>query len=154
MNPLKRPTLALLLAAGTLVLANCTVNTPQARIAEHQGLYDSLPAKHQELVNQGRIDKGMSTAAVFLAWGNPKRKSEGYRHGATYKRWDYTRLQPVAHHSFFSYWGSGYGRHRHRYRYSGFGYSPSVEYVPYRSATVWFKKGVVDSWERVSPYQP
>jgi hypothetical protein len=30
-----------------------------------------------------------------------------------------------------------------------FGVAPQVDYVPYRTASVLFKRGLVDSWERV-----
>ncbi|NIP95295.1 MAG: hypothetical protein GWO24_18355, partial [Akkermansiaceae bacterium] len=65
---------------------------PQTRIDRNFGLYESLPAKHQKLVSEGRIAKGMSKPAVFLALGNPSRKVEGYQDDAGYERWDYTRL--------------------------------------------------------------
>ena len=141
-------TLALLATAtGCLATVSCTLGTPQARINRNPSLYDSLPDNHRELVNQGRIAEGMSQSAVHLALGPPNRKIQGFRDDASFERWDYTRLQPHFHHSFHSYQGlSSYGD-----RYHGFGFFPAVGYLPYRSASVTFRKKVVDSWERLDP---
>lgn len=139
------------------------MSTPQTRIERNMSLYESLPPKHRELVSQGRIDKGMSTSAVYLALGNPSRKTRGFRDDKSFERWDYTRLQPRYYNSFYSYFGHGYGHgygygHRYGYgryggRYHGFGFAPTVHYVPYRSASVLFHRGAVDSWEQLEPYR-
>lgn len=141
-------TLILLAAAtGCLATLSCTLGTPQARIDRNTSLYDSLPGSHRELAGQGRIAKGMSQSAVYFALGPPNRKIQGFRDDASFERWDYTRLQPHFHHSFHSYQGlSSHGGHYH-----GFGFFPAVGYLPYRSASVIFRKEVVDSWERLDP---
>lgn len=147
-------TLALLTSAlGTLLLANCTIGTPQSRIDQNPSLYESLPSKHRELISKGRIAKGMSKSAVFLALGDPNRKTEGFRDDAAFERWDYTRLQPQYYNSFHSYHGFGHGHGRRGRHFHGYGFSPTIEYVPYRSASVLFRKGSVDSWERLDPLQ-
>ena len=139
-------------ACAVAVLAtSCTMSTPQARIERNVSLYDSLPPKHRELVSQGRIAKGMSTSAVYLALGEPSRKTRGFRENQSFERWDYTRMQPHYYNSFYSYFGRGYGRYGGRY--SGFGFAPTIEYVPYRSASVLFHGGAVDSWEQLEPYR-
>ena len=148
MKSMKRILMTLAAGAATLLLANCTVGTPQARIEGNYALYESLPEKHRELVSQGRIDKGMSKSAVYLALGDPSRKVRGFRDDAHFERWDYTRLQPRYYHSFHSFYGSGWGCGR---GYHGYGFAPTVEYVPYRSSSVIFKRDVVDSWERLGP---
>ena len=141
-------TLALLAAsAGCLGILSCTQGTPQSRIDRNASLYDSLPGKQRELVSRGRIAKGMSQSAVYLALGPPSRKIHGFREDAPFERWDYTRLQPHFHHSLRSYQGFS----RHGGRYHGFGFFPSIGYLPYRSASVTFRKNVVESWEHLEP---
>jgi outer membrane protein assembly factor BamE (lipoprotein component of BamABCDE complex) len=149
MNPMKRTLTILAASLALLVLANCTASTPQTRIDRNYSLYESLPPKHQELVHQGRITKGMSKSAVFLALGDPSRKTEGYRDNDHFERWDYTRLEPRYYNTFYTSFGFGTYGHRHS-DYYGYGFAPTVEYVPYRSITVLFRSGVVDSWERLS----
>ena len=149
MTLMKRALTLLGCSTALLLLANCTIGTPQARIDRNYSLFESLPAKHQALVSQGRIAKGMSKSGVFLALGDPSRKSEGFRNDAMFERWDYARLQPHYYNSFSTYFGYGFGRHRGNYH--GLGFSPTIEYVPYRSASVIFRREVVDSWERLDP---
>ncbi len=146
---MKRALTALSAASTALLLSNCTPGTPQTRIDRNYTLYEALPAKHRTLVGQGQIAKGMSKSAVYLALGNPGRKSEGFRDNARYERWDYTRMRPVYYNSFHTFFGHGWGRRG--YSYSGIGFAPTIEYIPYRSSSVLFRRGVVDSWERLGP---
>ena len=92
----------------------------------------------------------MTEPAVYLALGNPTRKVRGYRSDAPYERWEYSRMQPHMHHSFYAYQGLGLGRHRGSY--GSFSLAPSIHYIPSRSASVTFRNGVVDSWEFSSPH--
>jgi hypothetical protein len=143
----------LLLPAALLaaLLASCAPSTPDARIAAQPALFESLPAKQKDLVRQGRIDKGMGTDAVYLAWGRASREFEGSENGAPTLRWDYEGSTPVYHSSFYGSYGYGYGRYGRYGRYPGyygFGIGPEVTYLPYRRASVLFKSGRVISWER------
>jgi len=147
--------LVLAAALSVLVFASCAPSTPDARIAAQPAMFERLPAKHQNLVRQGQIDKGMTTDAVYLAWGRPNREYEGSENGASTLRWDYAGSTPVYTNSFYGGWGGGYGygygRYgRYAYPYGGYGYGfgPEVTYVPYRRASVLFKGGRVTSWER------
>jgi hypothetical protein len=140
-----------LLAAIVWFFNSCAPATPEARIANNPALFDSLPAKHQELVRQGEISRGMSSAAVTLAWGNPSRRYSGMQNGSSTERWDYTGSQPV----YSSQFGYGYGGYSHGYgHYNSFGYSPEITYIPYRRATVLFKNQRVDSWEKMQSPSP
>jgi hypothetical protein len=132
-----------------LVLGACAPQTPQTRIAAHPEIYEALSPKHRQLVSLGRLDKGMSEGAVFLAWGNPSRKAEGVRDNRRFERWDYAGYYPVQYHSWHGYYGPGW--YGHRGCYGGWGYVPTIEYVPYRRASVWFLGRKVDSWERMGP---
>ena len=143
--------LVLAAALSALVFVSCAPSTPAARIAAQPAMFEGLPAKHQSLVRQGQIDKGMSTDAVYLAWGRASREYEGSENGAPTLRWDYSGSTPVYTNSFWGGWGYGYGHGyygRYGYPYGGYGFGPEVTYVPYRRATVIFKGGRVASWER------
>jgi outer membrane protein assembly factor BamE (lipoprotein component of BamABCDE complex) len=146
------------LSAG-LLFASCVPSTPQARIQQNQQKFSALGAKHQALVQQGQLSRGMSVDAVYLAWGSPSATFQGSQGGQLTERWDYASAQPVYTSNFsmgYGYGpGYGYGRHGHHgyhggYGYSGmgFGFGPEIAYVPYRSASVWFVNHRVDSWER------
>ncbi|MBK1833856.1 hypothetical protein [Roseibacillus ishigakijimensis] len=143
--------LPILALATALLFSSCGTSNPTSRIEKNPHLYNQLSLAEQELVSQGRIEKGMSPHAVYLALGSPDRQLEGEADGVHTMRWDYTSLYPVYHNHVYGYWGSGYGRYgRYGHRgYHGFGYAPTIEYVPARSGTVWFENNVVKSWERV-----
>ncbi len=146
--------------AGGLLLASCAPSTPQARIAQDPQRYAALSAKHQALVQQGQITRGMSTDAVYLAWGSPSASFQGSKDGKLTERWDYSGTRPVPVSSFYgSYgygYGHGYGRYgpygpygRHGYHSSmGFGFGPEFAYIAYRRGSVWFINHRVDAWER------
>lgn len=140
---MKRP--LLLLAAGlSLLLANCTLSTPQARIEHNEALFSSLSLKDQRLVQRGEIAKGMSKQAVYLAFGDPHRVVKGHKGDRPFERWDYTRLRARYVHRYHGFFGRGCRGHGY-----GFGLSPSIQYVPYRSASVIFHDGSVSSWEQL-----
>lgn len=139
-------------ALSAAIFASCAPSTPQARIAAQPAMYDGLPAKQKELVRQGQIAKGMGTDAVYLAWGRASRVYEGSEGGEPTLRWDYNGSSPVTTNSYGYFgpygWGYGYGYGWRYGRYPYYG-GPDVVYVPYRKATVLFRSGRVDSWEKV-----
>ncbi len=150
-----------LLAIITLVsagfLTSCgTTSTPQTRITANQALFEALPEKHKKLVSQGKLAKGMTEPAVFIAWGAPSSKSEGLRNDTRYQTWTYSRLSPRYTSSIYSNFGYGfgrrgrYGRYGRHYRnsYHGFGISPQLHYHRTPYARVSFKEGKVREWER------
>src|SRR5688500_11106129 len=63
----------LLLCVASVLLAGCAGNKIAGRKRERPAAYAELPAAQQRLVDEGRIDVGMSTNAVYVAWGNPAR---------------------------------------------------------------------------------
>ncbi len=133
------------LAAG-LLLASCVPSTPQARIQQNPQKFSALGPKHQALVQQGRIERGMTPDAVYLAWGAPSGTFQGSRQGKFTERWDYAGSRPVYVTNFYGAYGyGGYGPYR-RYGYYGFG--PEIAYVPQHIASVWFVNQRVDAWER------
>lgn len=133
------------LAAG-LLAASCAPSTPQARIDRSPEKFSSLKTSHQNLVRQGRIERGMPPDAVYLAWGTPSRIFQGDTAGKNTERWDYAGYRPVHPPGFHGPPGihpySPYGP-------PAPGFGPDVAYVPYRTASVWFVNNRVDAWERV-----
>lgn len=135
-------------AITVTLLASCAPTTPEARITAQTARFDALPPKHQELVREGRIDRGMSPDAVYFAWGTPSREYEGSDGGTATMRWDYAGLSPVYTNHFYGGFGYGrYGRYGRAYPI-GYAFGPEVSYVPYRRATVLFRGGRVASWEQ------
>ncbi|MBT8037305.1 MAG: hypothetical protein KJO21_07140 [Verrucomicrobiae bacterium] len=130
------------------LLASCSSN-PTTRIQKNPALYRQLPTEHQELVSQGKIARGMTPPAVFLAMGNPDSKTTGEQHGKNFERWNYNVMVPVYSHSFSPHYGSRYGRCGYRNDYYGLGLHPSVHYTIGHSASVQFSKGKVTEWNSV-----
>ena len=55
-----------------LLLAGCaTKSTIETRRAERLNAYDALPADQKAMVDAGQIRVGMSSDAVYIAWGKP-----------------------------------------------------------------------------------
>jgi len=122
----------------------CQTPTPASRIAGNQLVYQSLPAKQQELVRQGIICEGMSPDAVFLAWGSPNSAPYvGQKNGKSVVRWEYSAMEPVTVANGWTspYWGP-YGWYG---PYYGGGFSTA--YVPRNVGFVEFTNGKVTSWE-------
>jgi len=92
-------------AAGALFLGGCA--TPEKRISQNPDLYHSLPARQQQLVAQGQIVPGMSRNAVWLAWGGPEQKVNGYARGNTTETWVY--LTTTTYPYGYGWGGPGYG---------------------------------------------
>lgn len=136
-----------LLLPLTAFFTSCST-TPQSRIQRNPELFTKLSPKHQELVRQGRIDRGMTKPAVFLAMGNPDSKSIGEQRGKSFERWYYNVLVPVYTYGFSPYYGYGYG-HGYGYwdgGYYGFAMLPSVSYVPRLGSAIDFSSGKVTGW--------
>ena len=55
-----------------LLLAGCaTKSTIESRRVERSSAYDALPAEQKAMVDAGQIRVGMSSDAVYIAWGQP-----------------------------------------------------------------------------------
>src|SRR5207248_11796404 len=65
-------------------------------------------ARQQQLVAQGQIAPGMSENAVWLAWGSPGQRVNGFARGHSTETWvyfGYTNAYPYG----YGYGGFGYG---------------------------------------------
>ncbi|HRQ91068.1 MAG TPA: hypothetical protein PLA50_19920 [Bacteroidia bacterium] len=147
----------LALSLSAFLLASCATNPVEKRITKYPEMYGKLSQRHRELVQSGQIAEGMTTDAVFLAWGRPGRVMSGSRDGRGQERWAYFHNAPVqtvsfgvsnyGYHPFYSSFGfhPAYG-----YGYGpGWGYGTNVDFVPYLDRTVEFSNGKVVSWERL-----
>jgi len=140
------------------------------RIEKNPERFASLSPDQQELAEQGKIEKGMHKDGVYIAMGKPDKVTQGANSRGDYEQWNYYRLQPIITHRIGGYWGSGYGgrfggRHssgyggrfggRYSSGYGGWGYSPTVTYIPRKSASVQFSGDYVDEYQYsgVSLYQ-
>lgn len=132
-------------AVAALLLVSCQSSTPASRIEENPVIFRALSPEQQLMVQQGRICKGMSKEAVFLAWGNPgSAPMRGEKAGKAYERWVYTRERAVPVDTFGGGWYGGPWGHRGWYEpYGGM----SVMYVPEEAATVTFEQDKVTEWE-------
>lgn len=133
-----------IIVIACLLFISCS-STPASRIKENAELYYNLPMEQRQLVKQGQISRGMTPAAVFLAWGNPSSIAEGNLDGKQSTRWLYTALEPVfVPGAGGGYWGP-WGPYRHHY---WGGYYNDVAYVPVNSGYALFINGLVEEWEK------
>ena len=164
---MKTKTLWLGLAVLGVCLTSC--ETLENRISEHPDVFNSLSARDQALVRQGQIRSGMSTGAVWLAWGSPSAKTSGEMRGRPTETWIYVEYRSAPYGSaYYPYYGWGprfYGGagfvHRHHHGrhfllygdpfYDPFYYShisPTVS-IPYKTVT--FSNGRVISFQYLVP---
>jgi hypothetical protein len=61
----------LLALVTSILLTGCAGNKIEGRKRERAAGYAELPPAQRQLVDQGKIDSGMSTNAVYVAWGGP-----------------------------------------------------------------------------------
>ncbi len=164
-------TLLLGLAGVGLCLTSC--ETLENRISEHPDIFNSLSPRDQALVRQGQIRSGMSTNAVWLAWGSPDQKTVGEMRGRPTETWIYVenRYAPYgsAYYPYYGYgpgfyggFGGGFGfartfHHGRSFVFFGdpfydpfyYSYIPPTISVPYRTVT--FSNGRVMSFQYLVP---
>ncbi len=119
-------------------LAGCaTPSTVSSREHERNAAYTAFPPDIKALVSQGEIKAGMTTDAVYIAWGPPSQILQSGDQTGTVITWLYEGgyLQGTR------YWSRG--------RFPHYEYQP----VTYVSAEVVFANGVVQSW-RTLPQPP
>jgi hypothetical protein len=141
--------LQFLLAATALLMASCT-SAIVKRIERNPDIYNSLSPHQKALVQEGRIEEGMTKKAVFLAWGKPDRAAQGSRSGKAYEKWSYAGYDPV-YTTSLSYRAGYRGYHPHGrgfHHYEPFFYEPMMTYVPYEARRVEFLNGIVTAWSR------
>ena len=157
-------TLLLGLAGVGLCLTSC--ETLDNRISEHQDMFNALSARDQALVRQGQIRSGMSTDAVWLAWGSPEQKTTGEMRGRPTETWIYVHYATGYGYGYgpYPYWGGfggvGFVRTHHHGRsfvffgdpfFDPFYYSYIPPSIPYPYKTVTFVNGRVASFQILAP---
>lgn len=141
----KRSRTALLACMAALLLAACQTATPATRIEANPVMFRSLSAEQQLMVQQGRIAKGMTKDAVFLAWGKPaSAPMVGEKDGKRFERWVYTVSRPVPVDGFGG--GCWYGGPWCHHGWGPYG-GMNVAYVPEDVASVTFEDERVTEWE-------
>lgn len=153
MNAIGKQSMAVLLAVlAALSFTACQTATPATRIEENPVMFRALSAEQQLMVQQGRICKGMTKDAVFLAWGKPAgAPMVGEKDGKRFERWVYTVSRAVPVDGFGGCW---YGDPWCRHGWGPYGWGPcggmNVAYVPEQVASVTFENDRVTEWESSS----
>jgi outer membrane protein assembly factor BamE (lipoprotein component of BamABCDE complex) len=165
----------LLLGLGAVGLCLTSCETLDNRISEHQDMFNSLSQRDQALVRQGQIRSGMSTNAVWLAWGSPSAKTGGEMRGRPTETWVYVENRSAGYGSAYypyygygPYWGPGFGgvgfvhTHHHGRSFVFFGdpfydpfyysYLPPTISIPYKTVT--FSNGRVMSFQYLASGRP
>lgn len=137
-----RAVLLVLLCGGLL---SCATSTPQTRIQRNPALYQGLSPQEQQLVAEGKIAKGMSQGAVFLAWGRPDRVGRWNRTGREVERWFYLGYHPVYVQTFG--FGMGWGPYDAWWVDPYWHTGQVVDWVPHMRRRVEFVDGKVTEWE-------
>ncbi|HEU5069326.1 MAG TPA: hypothetical protein VFV96_02820 [Verrucomicrobiae bacterium] len=134
----------LLLSAG-LLMTGCATKTPASRAAERPAAYAALTSTQRELVDQGQIKVGMTTDAVYIAWGKPAQvlQSED-EHGAV-TTWLYEGGW-MEETRYWAYRQIGTGRDRFLERYLINDYQPRT----YIRAELHFVDGVLKDWRTLA----
>lgn len=127
----------LALALAAVVLVGC--ETIQKRIERNQPYFDSLPLPHQILIRAGKIQRGFTAEEVYLAWGNPARKSTSEDARGMGETWTYTYTRTYTYYHTVPHWDRRTGR---------WFYIDEPHYVYYRfiDKEVTFFNGRVEEW--------
>jgi hypothetical protein len=145
-----KTTMALALAVlAAQLLTGCATGRLEHRKKERPAAYAALTAEQRAAVDAGRIAVGMSTDAVYIAWGKPTRVLESETAAGSQTIWLYwdTYLQGV------TYWGYRHSSGYYGYGYPYYGPNLMLDYIPvgYVRAEVIFQKGVVKEWRSLPP---
>ncbi len=138
----RRPLLVAGAAALCLALAGC--DTTGNRIARHGDYFNTLPARHQELIRQGVIQRGFSQQEVYMAWGSPYHTALSEDRQGSSETWIYTTVQTETRYRSEPI----YDRAARRWWYEERPYHMSREYLT-RSVT--FRDNLVTSWTIYNP---
>jgi hypothetical protein len=114
-----------------------TSSSVQSRKKERPTTYNALPEEQKSLVDQGRIQVGMSPDAVYLAWGPAAEVLESET--------------PQGHTVTWVYYGQWVEEYRH-----WIGQRLESDYYPrsYVRAEIIFQSGVVLNWRTLPKPTP
>lgn len=128
-----------------LLLSAC--ETLDTRLARNQELLQTLPADHQALIQQGRIQVAFTPAEVYLAWGAPTHKSFTENTLGDAETWIYTVTQTETYYREERYYDQRYDR----WRYIERPYQRYLEFI-FQEAT--FTNGTLSSFTVYPSYKP
>lgn len=131
---------SLCLGLYLILLGGCSTLT--ARKQEKAAAYASLSEAARELVDQRRIQRGMDTNAVYIAWGKPSvvRTQPPATNSGSDQVWIYNGNRPVLVPRWV-YLPSAYGR-------GTLHYSPTHHSERYTKAVVFFRNDQVVTWRK------
>jgi len=141
---IKPKMIALFVGTLAVAMAGCQSSGVGQRKAERKAAYDSLSAGSRKLVDKGRIQDGIDTNAVYIAWGRPTAVlyfdiPAGKQEVWTYERkWTFVKTERIG--SDVDY----YGRPR---------YKTVTQRIPttYAARSVVFIGGKVVKWKESPP---
>jgi hypothetical protein len=135
-----RSFIALVVAA---VLAGCASSTIESRRKDRPAAYSALSAEQRALVDQGQVRVGMSQDAVYIAWGEPKQKTQAEGAEGLTEMWIYhdSTLDNHRYWAFRERTDSKTGR-----VYLDRTLENDFQIREYVSAEITFANGVVKNW--------
>lgn len=127
---------------GLCLVLLCGCSTVTARKQEKAAAYTSLSEAERALVDERRIQRGMDTNAVYIAWGKPSvvRTQPPAINSGSDQVWIYYGNRPVLVPRWV-YLPSAYGR-------GTLHYSPTHYSERYTKAVVFFRNGQVLTWRK------
>lgn len=129
----------------TLLFSCCTGSDIPSRIQQEQATYNSLSSSQKQLVQQGKISKGMPAKAVYIAWGKPTATANGSHSAGPFMRWDYIRYYADYTPDFY-YGGYGYHGHNPYWGHPSYYGGRHLNYRPSLRASVEFRNNRVIKW--------
>ncbi len=142
-NPLRvmGPSLLALFCGLTLclflLLAGC--ETLDKRLARNEEVLKDLPAEHQGLIRQGRIQVGFTPTEVYLAWGAPTHKAFTENAQGSEETWSYTSTQAETYYREERYYDRKFDTWRSTDR-------PYQRYLEYIFQEAIFSNGTLSSF--------
>ncbi len=126
-----------------LLVVGC--QTMDTRIAENPALWNSFSPEEQARIRDGKLWEGMTTEAVWLAWGKPRYKRHGQEGAVDFEEWVYTRIR-----------SQDVMEWRYRQAYNGRDwylvpeYAPTQVYDEVPASSVRFIDGKVTAWSTLT----
>jgi hypothetical protein len=125
-----------------VVLTGCAGNKAADRKRERSAVYAALPPAQQRLVDEGKIDVGMTMDAVYIAWGKPAMVVPTTPGNVTwiYRCHDTTSRSAWQYRPTPSRYGGSYGTVERGTQFVG---------IAYDCAEVNFESNVLKSWREI-----
>jgi len=131
---------------GTGCVSKSTIEDRRLELAD---FYATLPPAQRDLVDQGQISVGMSTDAVYIAWGKADEVVTGGDEKGIWNSWLYygTTSNDYLYWNYYPVPGARGGYYLNR------SLDRSVRFSDYVAAEILFREGIVEKW-RTMPRPP